>query len=207
MGYEEKKLENGTVTRKAGIKIEELLFLENSFHSGDIVEGECQVVAEASEILGIRRKRRLTAAAQDGNVRDADLVLMIDVPGFHAETRAKEHHLTGIRGELRRFSVNGVDAKYKLQRIAGEDINTSFVLRQEVFAIRTETKVFDVAPQRVSQLLAREYPGEVLGVADTLVVEHRHLPLVKIVGREGSFPVNAARRQSVHVLQRFAQPF
>src|SRR6516164_2491570 len=112
MGYKEKKLQNGGVTAKAGIKIEELLSLEDAFPGGDIVERQRQVVAEAGEIFGIGRKRRLTASTHGGNVADASLLLMIDVPGFHPQTRAEEHNFAGIRGELRRFRVNSIRNRY-----------------------------------------------------------------------------------------------
>src|SRR5215472_11514949 len=207
MSQKEDKFENRSVTAETGVEIKEFLFLENGFPRGDVEQGESEVFAQAGEILGVRGKLGLAASTRHWYVRNAGLFLMINIPGFNAKAGTEKYNLTRIRRKLSGLSVHRINAKYKLQGITSEDVNSAFVLRQEVFAVRTKTKILDVAAQRVSQLLSRNDPGKVLGVANTLIMEHRRLPFVEIVRLDCRFRIHATGRQSRHIFQRFSKPF
>lgn len=120
-----------------------------------------------------------------GNISDADLFLTIDIPGFHAQMGAEEDNLFCIGRELSGLRVGRVDPEEKLQWIAGQNIDSTLVLRQQLISIRTETKMFDVAAQRIVESFAGEQTGEALGVTDAVVVEHCRLPALKLLGARG----------------------
>src|SRR6267154_3126706 len=178
MGNEVKEFEKASVTAKSGIKIKKLLLFEDDFSTGHVVKSEVQSIVQAGEIFCIGREIGLPTSTQCGDVRDTDLFLVFDVPGFHAQAGAEKYDLARIRGELGRLSVRSINSKYEFQRIAGENIDAALILCEQIFSFRAETKMFDVAAQRAIQLFASDNRAEMLRVPDAAVVQYRGLPLL-----------------------------
>src|SRR4029077_13723732 len=124
-----------------------------------------QCVVQTGEEFGVRRELGLAAPAQSRNVGDAGLFLALEVPGLHAQTGAEEYDLPRVRRKLGQLRVRSVDSKDKLQRIARKNVDAAFILGQEVFPIRAEAKMFDVAAQWIVQRFSRDDAMETFRVA------------------------------------------
>src|SRR5712692_6130366 len=90
--------------------------------------------------------------------------------------------------------------------IARENVNATFILREQILAIRTEAQVGNVRAQRPRQNLLEDQPGQRFFGVKTVVGDHCHLPLGKLSRSRAGWDFGTARRQGSNILQHFAEP-
>ena len=126
----------------------EVLALEDLGLRLHVKEVEREIIVHAGEGLAVRREQALqTGFADDHFVRLAQF-LFGDAPDFDPQIGSVEHDVQRIWRELSFLGFWRVDAEDWFERLASQHVDARVVLGQDVFAVRAEAQMSDVAPKR-----------------------------------------------------------
>ena len=128
-----------------------------------------------------------------------------DAPDFDPQIGSVEHDVQRIWRELSFLGFWRVDAEDRFERLASQHVDARVVLGQDVFAVRAEAQMSDVAPQRWLKRRLRGYRMQGFFAAQPRVADDGGLPARIFSGLGVGAGFDATGWQRLDALDHLAQ--
>ena len=96
------------------------------------------------------------------------------------------------------MGVTSLDEEQVFERLAGKYVNAAFILRQNVFAVRTEAKIKNVGPKWLREFLSKQHSRQLFVAGRLFMCDDLLPPIAENRIGHGLAVGNACSRHSAN---------